>query len=101
MPVLLVFVVLLVLVAVVVGQEGVVVALFVVEKLLYFFFCKNEAIFGWVVGKSFVFSEGGEAGGFPEVGQLLGAALFLELAELFERAFEGARQAVTVRAQAG
>src|SRR5690348_5992226 len=101
MPVLLVFVVLFVLVAVVVGQEGVVVALFMVEERLYIFFCKNEAIFGWIVGKSFVFSEGGEPGGFPEVGQLLGAALFLELAELFERAFEAAGEAMPVRAQAG
>jgi len=61
-PVLLVFVVLLVFLAVflavVVGQEGVVVALFVVEERLDIFFCKNEAIFGWIVGKSFVFSEG-------------------------------------------
>src|SRR5689334_13888366 len=101
MPVLLVFVALLVFLAVVVGQEGVVVALFVVEKLLYIFFCKNEAIFGWVVGKSFVFSEGGEAGSIPEVLLLLGAALFLELAELFERAFEATGEAVAVRAQAG
>src|SRR5690349_18783869 len=101
MPVLHVLLFFVVFVAVVVGQEGVVVALFVVEERLDIFFCKNEAIFGWIVGKSFVFSEGGEAGGFPEVAQFLGAALFLELAELFERAFEGARQAVTVRAQAG
>src|SRR5579859_3786225 len=101
MPVLHVLLFFVVLGAVVVRQEGVVVALFVVEELLYIFFCKNEAIFGWIVGKSFVFSEGVEAGGIPQVLLLLGAALFLELAELFERAFEGAGEAVSVRAQAG
>src|ERR1035438_8913111 len=84
-----------------VGGEGVAATVAAADEGVDFIIRKNEAIFGWVVGKSCVLIHFEELGGFLEFFLFLFAALGLDFAELVECPFELAGEAMLVRAEVG